>query len=477
MEVGGQAVTVATARFAQLDRWDAAATGMQQVYAFPVVALGDIADIRLGAQVPRKGTSVPGSSHPYLRAANVRRGHVDTSDIRQMTVSASQAQSLALAAGDLLFVEGSGSVSEVGRAAVWDGHVDGCIHQNSVVRARLRSAELSGEYLLTWFNSRAGNAYIREQATTTSGLFHIGAAKLAGAPIPMADPDTQLALVEAVSNQRRAAEHARAEAKAQLAQAWERFSDEIATRAPKGNDVGVKVQRFAALDRWDTIPDNRGLVSEYPIRAFGEVADLRLGTQIPSKHSKAEGNDVEYLRAANVQAGHVSLTDLKLMAATDATVSRLRLEVGDVLVVEGNSREEVGRAAVWDGEGPDTTIIQNSIIRARLKSSDLTPEFVAAWLNCAAGRAFAQSAATTTSGSLWHLGVGKLAHAPIPVPPREVQQQLLDRLRSDLHNAAELARAAAAHLERAETVLEERLLRPPAAVEAISPARTVVLAL
>jgi type I restriction enzyme, S subunit len=115
-----------------------------------------------------------------------------------------------------------------------------------------------------------------------------------------------------------------------------------------------------------------------------------------------------------VQSGYLALEVVRKMAATESTIERLRLQRGDVLVVEGNSFEEVGRAALWLGDA-ETHIIQNSVLRVRVAGDDLLPEFVVAWMNSGAGRAFVRRKATTTSGSLWHIGVGKLSNAPIPV--------------------------------------------------------------
>lgn len=183
-------------RFAELDRWDLPQlSGASGAYAWPVTTLGEVAQVRLGVQVPRKGTTSHGVDRPYLRAMNVRRGNVDLTDVKTMRLTEAQAIALTLQSGDLLFVEGSGSVTEVGRAALWGGSIPDVVHQNSVVRARLNDDQLDPEYLVTWFNSRAGNAYIREQATTTSGLYHIGAGKLVGAPIPVPPLDIQRQIV------------------------------------------------------------------------------------------------------------------------------------------------------------------------------------------------------------------------------------------------------------------------------------------
>lgn len=352
--------------FADLNRWDPPATTTRSAFAWPSAELAEVAEVRLGVQVPRKVANAKGVERPYLRAMNVRRGFVDTSDVKRMHVSKSQAANLALRAGDLVFVEGSGSVSEVGRAAIWDGNIPEVIHQNSVVRARLTTEELDPEFVVTWFNSRPGNAYIREQATTTSGLYHIGAGKLSAAPIPIPPLDVQRALVEAYRNTLALAETTAIESSTLTTAAWDRFVAEVVDVQDEAlaTDI-IAVTPFSALNRWDTGVVPAGVTSPYPVLHLEDVADVRLGTQVPRRGDRVSGESVPYLRAANVQRGYVDLTDQKRMTVPRLTVERLTLLRNDILFVEGNSREEVGRAAVWFNQEPKT-IIQNSVIRARL---------------------------------------------------------------------------------------------------------------
>lgn len=191
---------VSIVRFSDLSRWDKPGGEAGLSFRHPEKRLDAIADIRLGVQVPRgNGAKQLKGGVPYLASRNVRRGHVALSDLRVMDVPKSVIDALALREGDLLFVEGSGSPSEVGRCATWHNELQKCIHQNSVVRARLyEDSEAVPAFVEAWFNSTPGNEYIREQATTTSGLYHIGASKLGGAPIPLPDLPAQEALVGAL---------------------------------------------------------------------------------------------------------------------------------------------------------------------------------------------------------------------------------------------------------------------------------------
>jgi type I restriction enzyme S subunit len=452
---------VKIARFADLDRWDPQSASDEFSFAWPTTTLGEVALIRLGVQIPRKGSVNRGEPFKYLRSKNVRRGYVDIADVKTMHVPASQAADITLQRGDLVFVEGSGSIAEVGRAALWNGAIAKVIHQNSVIRARLQSEDLDPEFVLTWFNSRAGNSYVRAQATTTSGLYHLGSGKLAGAPIPIPPKKVQR---DIVATHRQALDQADAEHRRSMsldAQAWKHFSDRLVDPRLDSPVLGmVAIARFSSLDRWDTDAVPAGINTVYPLARLEDVADIRLGTQVPRKGTQAPGVELPYLRAANVQSGYIKLDDVKTMFVPQNMADRLQLEPRDVLFVEGNSREEVGRAAVWRGSD-ETMIIQNSIIRTRLLDNALDPEYVASWFNSDIGRTYAREQATTTTGSLWHLGAGKLAGAPIPVPPPAIQRQLVAELKDQLAEAHCCRQAALDFREKAEQDLAQAIYLMP----------------
>lgn len=220
---------VSIVRFVDLTRWDKPGSETGLNFRHRTKRLEEIADLRLGVQVPRGNTARQAKGGtPYLASRNIRRGHVALTDIRVMNVPNSVIQTLTLRNNDLLFVEGSGSPTEVGRCATWHGELESCIHQNSVVRARLHDdAEVLPAFIEAWFNSAPGNEYIREQATTTSGLYHIGAGKLADAPVPMPDGTTQRQVIDELHAALAIADAAASEARRLRAEARSRIEIQV----------------------------------------------------------------------------------------------------------------------------------------------------------------------------------------------------------------------------------------------------------
>jgi type I restriction enzyme S subunit len=87
--------------------------------------------VRLGRQrSPDKHTGRHATK--YVRAANITPAGLDLSDLLEMDFTPRERQIFALADGDILLTEASGSAAHVGRAALWRGEIDDCCYQNTL---------------------------------------------------------------------------------------------------------------------------------------------------------------------------------------------------------------------------------------------------------------------------------------------------------------------------------------------------------
>ena len=92
------------------------------------------------------------------------------------------------------------------------------------------------------------------------------------------------------------------------------------------------------------------------------------------------------------------------------------LEDGDILLNEGQSRELVGRSAIFRGEVPDACF-QNTLVRFRPGTSVLGPYAHRYFQHCMYAGTFAAVAKQTTF--IAHLGAQNLAALPIPLPGKK----------------------------------------------------------
>ena len=149
---------------------------------WPKVQASQIAEVRLGRQRSPKNHVGP-SMRPYLRAANVKWSGLDLSDVKTMQFSRSEADIYELRRGDIVISEASGSQSEVGKAAIWQGEIPGCCFQNTLLRIRPGEKVLS-EYLLVVFELAALSGAFG-QAAAGVGIHHLGAQKMSSWPVPL----------------------------------------------------------------------------------------------------------------------------------------------------------------------------------------------------------------------------------------------------------------------------------------------------
>jgi len=149
-----------------------------------LTAISEMAEVQGGLQVTSLRDTYP-QRRPYLRVANVQRGFLVLDEIKEIGLLNSEYDRVKLVKGDLLLVEGNGNPKEVGRAAIWDGSVEDCVHQNHLIRVRPNGNLLTSEYLLAFVNSESGRSYFHGSGNTTSGLVTISTSIVKNCRIPL----------------------------------------------------------------------------------------------------------------------------------------------------------------------------------------------------------------------------------------------------------------------------------------------------
>jgi type I restriction enzyme S subunit len=166
--------------------------------SWPTTNLGIIGDVQGGLQLSsaRNKNTI---AIPYLRVANVYRNKLKLDEIKELKASEVEISRTLLKQGDLLVVEGHGNPQEIGRAAVWDGSVHPCTHQNHLIRVRLDKSKALPEYIGTLINSPSGRRHLLGEARTTSGLNTISVSLVRATPIALPEIRLQEAYVDRVS--------------------------------------------------------------------------------------------------------------------------------------------------------------------------------------------------------------------------------------------------------------------------------------
>ena len=161
---------------------------------WPMVSLGDLAEIQGGIQKQPK-RSPQRNAFPFLRVANVTAQGLKLEEIHAIELFDGELERYRLRRGDLLVVEGNGSASQIGRAAVWDGSIKDAVHQNHLIRVR-PGCLLNERFLGLVWNSPSNRAELARIASSTSGLHTLSVTKLKRIMLPLPPSDEQRRIVD-----------------------------------------------------------------------------------------------------------------------------------------------------------------------------------------------------------------------------------------------------------------------------------------
>jgi type I restriction enzyme S subunit len=133
-----------------------------------------------------------------------------------------------------------------------------------------------------------------------------------------------------------------------------------------------------------------------------------------------------YLSVANVQRGFFKLQGLKTIQIGVEEREKYLVKLGDLMITEGGDWDKVGRTAIWRG-GVDDCLHQNHVFKARVPSKALLNEWVELVFNSGVGRDYFAGASKQTT-NLASINMTQLRSFPMPVPPLDEQNAILEKL-------------------------------------------------
>lgn len=200
---------------------------------------------------------------PYLRVANVQRGHLSLGEVATILASEAEIAELRLECGDVLFNEG-GDRDKLGRGWIWSGELAECIHQNHVFRARPVSGGIVPK-LLSYYGNSAGQRYFFAQGTQTTNLASINMTKLRGLPVSLPPHAEQTRIVAEVDRLLSVAATTEATVTTQLARVqrlrqavlkWA-FEGKLVDQDPNDEPASVLLERIRAERAGSEAPGKR----------------------------------------------------------------------------------------------------------------------------------------------------------------------------------------------------------------------------
>jgi type I restriction enzyme S subunit len=160
--------------------------------------LADLSDISGGLTKNQKRNSLP-LKRPFLRVGNVYANRLELDDMHDTGITEAELERVTLVKGDILIVEGNGSVDQIGRVAIWNGSIEGCVHQDHLIKSRPLSLA-HAEFLLYFLMSELGRKFIVRAASSTSGLHTLSISKVESLFVPLCASEEQDALLSELAS-------------------------------------------------------------------------------------------------------------------------------------------------------------------------------------------------------------------------------------------------------------------------------------
>ena len=173
-----------------------------------------------------------------------------------------------------------------------------------------------------------------------------------------------------------------------------------------------------------------------------------------SKKTDADSNGVPVLRIGNIVDGKIVLNNLKYLPKEHNEFPELLLNKGDLLFNRTNSRELVGKTAVYTGI-PNPCSFASYLIRVRFHPR-IDSMIVAYYINSVYGKDWILSVVSQQAGQA-NVNGTKLKLLLVPMPPEKEQQILVEKVERHLSIANEVEKIVTAELKRAEQLRQSIL--------------------
>ncbi len=216
----------------------------------------------------------------------------------------------------------------------------------------------------------------------------------------------------------------------------------------------IMAMRWSDLSRWGVAAASSRLHSssvdgKFPSTSVGEIArSIQYGT---STKPNQRGRGVPIIRMNNIKDGALDVSDLKFVEIADPELERLRLHSGDILFNRTNSKELVGKCAVYRDIGTEA-VFASYLIRVRVDEARALPEYVAFFLNGPLGRLQINAASRQIIGQA-NINSVELRALRVPLPPIDRQKRIMAAVEA----LAEKSSAARGQANELRTRVEENV--------------------
>lgn len=347
-------------------------------------------------------SQVDASSDPFdgsvavLRAGNIQQSLITDRDLVWVD-SKFVSQDQYLQRKDIVVCTSSGSASLVGKSAILDEAFEGTWGAfNAVIRCN--PDVLMPEYLAFWLSSEAFRAW-KDRQVQGANIQNIRQSALESIRLPLPTLPEQQRIVDVL-----------------------RQADAVATAKQSIGDQVDHLIRTAYWEYFGAWYTADGLVA--PVRIRDYVADSQYGV---SEAMEERGSHAVLRMNSITTSGWLELSDLKYASLSKKDIESTALQDGDLLFNRTNSKELVGKCAVWRPVAGAFSFA-SYLVRLRLKP-EMLPEYLWATLNSAYGKYRLLNSAKQAV-SMANVSPTDLGRITVPLPPLDLQEKFAGFVRA-----------------------------------------------
>ena len=363
---------------------------------------------------------------PQIRTHNVTPdGKISLEGIKHITASDKETARYSLAVGDVVF-NNTNSEEWVGKTAVFDQEGE-FVFSNHMTRLRVRRDLVLPEYLAGYLQLLWSMGYAKTRAKRWVSQAGIESDTLASFKIPLPPLFEQQRIVDLLR---------RAEV---VAKAKKSIRDQV--------DHLIRIVYWEYFGAWFTTD---GLID--PVRISDYVVDSQYGVS----EAMGEAGTHAVLRMNSINtSGWLDLTDLKYASLSKKDIESTELRAGDLLFNRTNSKELVGKCAIWRPVSGAYSFA-SYLVRFRLKP-EMLPEFLWATLNSAYGkyRLLNSAKQAVSMANVSPTGLGRIT---VPLPPLPLQEKFAKFVREIEQLRAQMLGKVEMYSELQEIVSQRALI-------------------
>jgi type I restriction enzyme S subunit len=293
--------------------------------------------------------------------------------------------------------------------------------------------KLVPEYLHRVIQMRFFQAYLWRNKVGAEGRKEVKLDFFESALIPLPPLQTQQAIVRRWRAMQDSVEASKQNTTARLVRLDDHFLDALGLSASELPEAKKYLAMpWSQFRRWSVSYNeatsrltslSRG---RYSVVELGSILEfVQYGT---SEKANTSSDGTPILRMNNIIDGQLDFTRLKYIQLPEREHMKLLLRDGDILFNRTNSKELVGKCAVFHAKGE--YVFASYLIRLRVIADQASPDFIAYAMNSSIGRLQIDALSRQIIGQA-NINTDELRSLRVPLPPLPIQSDIVRRIEED----------------------------------------------